>query len=131
MFWIILIIILSVIILFAYANYKVRKQWTENYFQFLDEKFGKDMSEMIKTHEPWISQSDEEFIAMYGKPNHIERVEMKTKTKLIFSYPTKNPSTNRETNNKYTFENNLLSKIEVKGPLSKVWKARNQINPFE
>lgn len=130
MFWTILIAVLILLIFTSAAKQKKRKEWTENYFWFLSEKFNEEVKNMISASGPWIGQTDEEFLAMYGLPNYIEKVEMKTKTKLVLSYATSNGSTKRATNNKYTFENNVLIKTEIKGYIDKVWEAKKQINPF-
>lgn len=130
MFWTIVIVLIILFILGSVVSQKKRREWKENYIQFLTGKFGKETAELIFSSSPWIGQSDEEFLAMYGHPNHIEKVEMKTKTKLVLSYATVNGSTNRSTNNKYTFENNFLIKTEIKGGINKVWEAKKQVNPF-
>ena len=131
MIWIIVIGIVVLLIIVGAYNQKKRQEWKDNYYKFLVEKFGGETMNSIVKSEPWLGQTDAEFLAMYGHPNHIEKIGMKTKTKLVLSFKTINPSTKRETRNKYTFENNVLSKIETKGPMTKIWEESKQVNPFE
>ena len=131
MFWIITFIIITIIILLYFSNIKTRREWTEKYFNFLVDKFGHEIKERIINSDPWLGQTQNEFIAMHGLPEHIETVEMKSKIKHILSYSTLNEKTKRTTINKFTFDNGELIKIEKKGSITKVWNASKQLNPFD
>jgi hypothetical protein len=135
-FWTITFLIggalLILMIIFSQLNSKKRAEWFASYRSEIIELLDLDgfhANELFHGRH-WLGMNYYTLIALFGRPDHVERIEMKTKSKEILIYNVVNPNTKRNTSNKYVLENHILIKVEVKAPQLTVWEKFRQENPF-
>lgn len=89
-------------------NYRTREiKYIVDKFMNLKNKYGGDENTAFRliTHQYWIGMTEEQIIDSRGNPDKIEIEQLKTKTKKIFIYGTKNSG------DYFVIENGVVVKI--------------------